>query len=194
MRARGLRRPPLIGMYWQIDNDSLARNSMNQKILNVLVLCTGNSARSVMGEALFNVLGKGRFVAYSAGSRPSGMIQPMAAELAAELGYDTSKLRSKSWGEFEGPDAPQMDIVITVCDNAAGETCPVWFGAPMTAHWGVDDPAAAEGDEATRRHAYMKAFAALRRRVELLLALPIEKLDRLVAEQHLRDIGRTPDA
>lgn len=156
---------------------------------NVLVLCTGNSARSVMGEALFNVLGKGRFVAYSAGSRPSGAIQPMAAELAAELGYDVSKLRSKSWDEFERPDAPTMDIVITVCDNAAGEACPVWLGAPMTAHWGVDDPAAVVGDESTRRHAYMKAFSELRRRVELLLALPVEKLDRLVVQRHLRDIG-----
>ncbi len=167
---------------------------MSDRPYNVLVLCTGNSARSVMGEALFNVLGKGRFVAYSAGSRPSGAIQPMAAELAAELGYDVSKLRSKSWEEFEGQDAPEMDIVITVCDNAAGEACPVWLGSPMLAHWGVDDPAAVEGDESTRRHAYMKAFTELRRRVELLLALPIEKLDRLVAEQHLRDIGRTQDA
>jgi arsenate reductase (thioredoxin) len=167
---------------------------MHDRPYNVLVLCTGNSARSVIGEALFNVLGKGRFVAYSAGSRPSGMIQPMAAELAADLGYDVSKLRSKSWDEFEGADAPQMDIVITVCDNAAGETCPVWLGSPMVAHWGVDDPAAVEGDESTRRHAYMKAFSELRRRVELLVALPIEKLDRLVTEQHLREIGRTQDA
>lgn len=167
---------------------------MSDRPYNVLVLCTGNSARSVMGEALFNVLGKGRFVAYSAGSRPSGKVQPMAAELAAELGYDISKLRSKSWEEFERPDAPQMDIIITVCDNAAGEECPVWLGSPMTAHWGVDDPAAVEGDDDTRRHAYVKAFAELRRRVELLLALPIEKLDRLVAERHLRDIGRNAGA
>lgn len=167
---------------------------MSDRPYNVLVLCTGNSARSVIGEALFNVLGKGRFVAYSAGSWPSGKVQPMAAELAAELGYDVSKLRSKSWEEFERPDAPQMDIIITVCDNAAGEECPVWLGSPMTAHWGVDDPAAVEGDEDTRRHAYVKAFAELRRRVELLLALPIEKLDRLVAERHLRDIGRNADA
>lgn len=167
---------------------------MSDRPYNVLVLCTGNSARSVMGEALFNVLGKGRFVAYSAGSRPSGKVQPIAAELAAELGYDISKLRSKSWEEFERPDAPQMDIIITVCDNAAGEECPVWLGSPMTAHWGVDDPAAVEGDDDTRRHAYVKAFAELRRRVELLLALPIEKLDRLVAERHLRDIGRNVGA
>jgi arsenate reductase (thioredoxin) len=163
---------------------------MTDHVYNILVLCTGNSARSVMAEALFNVLGKGRFRAYSAGSQPSGKVQPMAAELAANLGYDTAQLRSKSWDEFAAPGAPEMDLVITVCDNAAGETCPVWFGAPMIAHWGVDDPAAVEGDEDTRRHAYMKAFAELRRRVELLLALPIEKLDRLVAEQHIREIGK----
>jgi arsenate reductase (thioredoxin) len=163
---------------------------MNDRIYNILVLCTGNSARSVMAEALLNVLGKGRFHAYSAGSKPSGHVQPMAADLAAKLGYDTSNLRSKSWDEFAVPGAPQMDLVITVCDNAAGETCPVWFGTPMTAHWGVDDPAAVEGDDDMRRHAYMKAFAELRRRTELLVSLPIQKLDRLVVEQHIRDIGK----
>ena len=163
---------------------------MNQRTYNVLVLCTGNSARSVMGEALLNVLGKGRFRAYSAGSRPSGKVQPMAAELAAKIGYDTANLRSKSWDEFSGPDAPEMDMVITVCGNAAGEACPVWLGTPITAHWGVDDPAAVEGDEEMRRHAYVKAFAELRRRAELLAALPVEKLDRLVAEEKAREIGK----
>jgi arsenate reductase len=163
---------------------------MNDRVYNILVLCTGNSARSVMAEALLNVLGKGRFRAYSAGSKPSGAVQPMAADLAAKLGYDTTHLRSKSWDEFAAPGAPEMDLIITVCDNAAGEACPVWFGTPMTAHWGVDDPAAVEGDEDTRRHAYMKAFAELRRRTELLVALPISKLDRLVAEQKIRDIGK----
>lgn len=163
---------------------------MNDRVYNILVLCTGNSARSVMAEALLNVLGKGRFHAYSAGSKPSGAVQPMAADLATKLGYDTTQLRSKSWDEFAVPGAPEMDLVITVCDNAAGETCPVWFGTPMTAHWGVDDPAAVEGDEDTRRHAYMKAFAELRRRTELLVALPMSKLDRLVAEQKIRDIGK----
>lgn len=163
---------------------------MNPRIYNTLVLCTGNSARSVMAEALLNVLGKGRFRAYSAGSQPSGKVQPMAAELAANLGYDTAQLRSKSWDEFAAADAPQMDLVITVCDNAAGETCPVWFGAPMVAHWGVDDPAAVEGDEDKRRRAYTKAFAELRRRTELLVALPIETLDRLVVEQKIREIGK----
>ena len=163
---------------------------MTQRTYNILVLCTGNSARSVMGEALLNVLGKGRFRAYSAGSRPSGKVQPMAAELAAKIGYDTANLRSKSWDEFSGPDAPEMDMVITVCGNAAGEACPVWLGTPITAHWGVDDPAAVEGDEEMRRHAYVKAFAELRRRAELLAALPVEKLDRLVAEEKAREIGK----
>lgn len=163
---------------------------MSDRIPTILVLCTGNSARSVMAEALLNVLGKGRFRAYSAGSRPSGKIQPMAAELAETLGYDVSQLRSKSWDEFTGPDAPELDLVVTVCDNAAGEACPVWYGAPMTAHWGVDDPAAVEGDEDTRRRAYLKAFSELRRRVELFVALPVERLDRQAAEQRIRDIGR----
>jgi arsenate reductase len=163
---------------------------MNDRVYTILVLCTGNSARSVMAEALLNVLGKGRFRAYSAGSKPSGKVQPMAAELAEKLGYDISQLRSKSWDEFSAPGAPELDLVVTVCDNAAGEACPVWYGAPMTAHWGVEDPAAVEGDEDARRRAYMKAFSELRRRVELFVALPIDKLDRLVAEQKIREIGR----
>ncbi len=162
---------------------------MDHRPFRILVLCTGNSARSVMAEALFNVLGNGRFEAYSAGSKPSGRVQPMAADLAASIGYDTSRLRSKSWDEFSAPGAPELDLVVTVCDNAAGEACPVWFGTPMVAHWGVEDPAAVEGDEDTRRRAYLKAFTALRRRVELLAALPVEKLDRLVAEAKIRAIG-----
>jgi protein-tyrosine-phosphatase len=166
------------------------RPPMNERVYNVLVLCTGNSARSVMAEALLNVLGKGRFRTFSAGSRPSGRVQPMAAELAAGIGYDTANLRSKSWDEFSGPGAPELDLVVTVCDNAAGEACPAWYGAPMTAHWGVEDPVAVEGDEETRRRAYRKAFTELRRRVELFIALPIDKLDRLVAEQKIREIGR----
>jgi len=162
---------------------------MNQRIYNVLFLCTGNSARSVMAEALLNVLGNGRFRAFSAGSHPSGKVQPMAAELAARIGYDTSRLRSKSWDEFATADTPKMDMVITVCDNAAGETCPAWLGSPGTAHWGVEDPVAMEGDEDTRRRAYVAAFAMLRRRIELLLALPLDKLDRLAAQQQIREIG-----
>lgn len=157
---------------------------------NVLFLCTGNSARSVMAEALLNVLGAGRFRAWSAGSHPAGAVQPMAAELAAKIGYDPHQLRSKSWDEFEGADAPQMDMIITVCDNAAGESCPVWPGQPVTAHWGVPDPATVEGDEATRRRAFLEAFMILRRRIEPLLSLPLDKLDRLALQARARDIGQ----
>lgn len=162
---------------------------MTAPIYNVLFLCTGNSARSVMAEALLNVLGNGRFRAFSAGSHPSGRVQPMAAELAAEIGYDTARLRSKNWEEFAEPGAPVMDLVITVCDNAAGESCPVWLGGPTAVHWGVDDPAAVEGGEAVRRRAYLDAFAVLRHRVERLVELPLDKLDPLAAQQKIRDIG-----
>lgn len=163
---------------------------MTDRTYNVLFLCTGNSARSVMAEALLNVLGNGRFRAFSAGSHPSGAVQPMAAELAAELGYDTTRLRSKNWDEFAVPGAPVMDMVITVCDNAAGEACPAWLGGPTTAHWGVEDPVGAAGDEDARRRAFMEAFSVLRQRVELLLALPLEKLDGPAMQQQVRDIGR----
>lgn len=160
---------------------------------NVLFLCTGNSARSVMAEALLNVLGDGRFKAFSAGSFPSGKVQPLAAELAQAFGYH-APLRSKSWDEFAQPGAPAIDMVITVCDNAAGEVCPVWPGQPVTAHWGVPDPVAAEGDEEARRRAFEAAWLRLRRRIDLLLALPLEKLDRLALQQQLRAIGQTAAA
>jgi arsenate reductase len=159
---------------------------------NVLFLCTGNSARSVMAEALLNVLGNGRFKAFSAGSFPSGKVQPLAAELAQAFGYD-APLRSKSWDEFAQPDSPAIDIVITVCDNAAGEVCPVWPGQPVTAHWGVPDPAAIDGTEAERRRAFQSAWMMLRQRIDLLLALPLDKLDRLAMQQQLRAIGKTAD-
>ena len=159
------------------------------RIYNVLFLCTGNSARSILAEALLNVLGQGRFRAYSAGSHPSGRVQPIAAELAQSLGYPSEALRSKPWDEFAEAGAPAMDIIITVCDNAAGETCPVWPGHPSVAHWGVADPVAVEGSDDVRRHAYLDALTTLRRRVELLLALPPEKLDRLVAAHSLRQIA-----
>lgn len=162
---------------------------MNDRVLNVLFLCTGNSARSVMAEALLDVLGEGRFRAFSAGSQPTGRVQPLAAELAGKLGFDTAQLRSKSWDEFDGADAPAMDLIITVCDNAAGESCPFWPGQPVTAHWGVFDPAAVEGEERERRRAFVDAFNVLRRRVELLVALPLEKLDQLTLQAHARDIG-----
>lgn len=142
-----------------------------------------------MAEALLNVLGKGRFKAYSAGSFPSGKVQPMAAELAREFGYE-EPLRSKSWDEFSAPDAPVMDFIITVCDNAAGEVCPVWPGQPVTAHWGVPDPVAAAGPDDARRHAFQSAWATLRQRVELLLSLPVEKLDRMTIQRELRAIGQ----
>ena len=156
---------------------------------NVLFLCTGNSARSIMAEALLGVLGKGRFAAYSAGSHPTGRVQPFAAELATLLGYPPENLRSKSWDEYAKPGAPSMDFVITVCDDAAGELCPIWPGHPIAAHWGVPDPAAVVGADDVRRAAFRDAFVVLRRRVELLIALPIEKLDRLAREQELRAIA-----
>jgi protein-tyrosine-phosphatase len=163
---------------------------MNDRIYNVLFLCTGNSARSIMAEAVLNMLGAGRFRAFSAGSHPSGAVQPLAAELAQSMGYPAEKMRSKSWDEFAVDGAPEMDMVITVCDNAAGEACPVWLGHPALAHWGVPDPAAVEGDEDTRKRAFVAAYATLRRRIELLLALPMEKLDRLAAQASLREIGQ----
>ena len=164
------------------------------RIYNVLFLCTGNSARSIMAEALLNVLGADRFRAFSAGSYPSGQVQPMAAELSQSLGYPADRMRSKSWDEFAAPGAPEMDMVITVCDNAAGEACPVWLGHPALAHWGVADPVAVEGNDDVRKRAFVAAFAVLRRRVELLLALPLDKLDRLAAEAKLREIGQVGSA
>lgn len=158
--------------------------------VNVLFLCTGNSARSVMAEALLNVLGEGRFHAFSAGSFPSGTVQPIAAELAHAFGY-TEPLRSKLWDAFAQAGAPPIDMVITVCDNAAGEVCPIWPGAPVTAHWGVPDPVAVGGSDAQRRRAFESAWAMLRQRIERLLALPLEQLDRAGQQQALRAIGRT---
>ncbi|MEO5560897.1 MAG: arsenate reductase ArsC [Dokdonella sp.] len=158
---------------------------------NVLFLCTGNSARSILAEVLLGVLGKDRFVAYSAGSHPSGRAQPLAAELAVKLGYPAEKLRSKSWDEYAVDSAPKMDFIITVCDNAAGEMCPIWPGQPITAHWGVSDPATVEGSEEQQRAAFRDTYTTLRRRVELLLALPLEKLDHLARERELHAIAAT---
>jgi arsenate reductase len=162
---------------------------MNNRSHNVLFLCTGNSARSVIAEALLNVLGKGRFKAYSAGSFPSGKVQPIAADMAQAFGY-TEPLRSKSWDEFADPGAPSMDFVITVCDNAAGEVCPIWPGQPVTAHWGVPDPATVSGSEDVRRRAFQSAWLMLRQRIDLLLALPVDKLDRMAIQRELRAIGQ----
>lgn len=157
---------------------------------NVLFLCTGNSARSILAEATLGVLGAGRFNAFSAGSHPSGRVQPMAAEIALSLGYPQEKLRSKSWDEFSEPGAPVMDLIFTVCDSAANESCPVWLGHPATAHWGVPDPVSIEGSDDDRRRAFRQAYVTLRKRIELLLALPIEKLEKLELEQRLKSIGQ----
>ena len=158
---------------------------------NVLFLCTGNSARSILAEALIHhpSIGQGKFRGYSAGSHPTGEIHPFALELLGQYQLPAQGLRSKSWDEFSGPDAPHMDFVFTVCDQAAAEVCPVWPGQPMTAHWGVPDPAAVEGDEEARRRAFLDAHQVLRRRIELLAALPLEKLNGLALENKLREIG-----
>jgi len=165
---------------------------MSEKQYNVLILCTGNSARSVLGEVLFNVLGKGRFKAYSAGSKPAGKVNPGAIEWLQAHGHSIEGLRSKSWDEFAAPGAPEFDFVFTVCDNAAGEVCPVWYGAPMTAHWGIPDPAHIEGDEA-RRAAFNQAAEQLARRIQLFMSLPVEKLDKLALKEKLDEIGRIRD-
>jgi arsenate reductase len=159
--------------------------------LNVLFLCTGNSARSILAEAYLNAAGKGRFVAYSAGSHPAGRVNPFAIELLKKQGMAVQELRSKSWDEFARPEAPKMDLILTVCDNAAGEACPLWPGRPASAHWGVADPAAVEGDDERKRKAFFIAFSALRARIDALLALPAEKLDRRALKQKLDQIGRT---
>jgi Protein-tyrosine-phosphatase len=162
------------------------------KTYNILFLCTGNSARSILGEALVNHLMNhgGRFRGYSAGSHPKDEVHPLSLKLLAEHGVPAAGLRSKSWDEFAAPGAPAMDFVFTVCDSAAGETCPHWPGQPMTAHWGLPDPAAVEGDEATRMRAFRETLIALRRRLDLLAALPLDKLDRLSLSARLREIGR----
>lgn len=165
---------------------------MSEKTYNVLVLCTGNSARSIMAEALINTMGHGRFHAYSAGSHPAGAVNPFAVEQIAKVGYATDDLRSKSWDEFAEPGAPKMDFVITVCDKAAGEVCPVWPGQPISAHWGFEDPAAVEGDDESKRRAFAKIFRQITNRVRIFTSLPLEKLDRLAIKRELDDIGHTP--
>jgi arsenate reductase len=158
---------------------------------NVLFLCTGNSARSIMAESILNQLGGGQFVAYSAGSFPTGKVNPLALELLEENGIPTGDLRSKAWDEFATPGAPQLDFVFTVCDKAAGESCPVWPGRPMTAHWGIADPAAVQGTDAEKRHAFFIAFRELSRRIRIFTGLPLRSPDRIRLQERLDAIGKS---
>jgi arsenate reductase len=163
---------------------------MEDEVYNVLFLCTGNSARSIMAEALLNALGRGRFRAFSAGSHPTGRVHPLALEILEKVQLPIAGLRSKSWEEFARPGAPPLDFVFTVCDNAAGEICPVWPGQPMTAHWGVEDPAAFVGTEEERRGYFARIFGYLRNRILLFTCLPLDKLDSLSLQKRLEEIGR----
>ena len=165
-----------------------------QMPFNVLFLCTGNSARSIIAEAILNKIGAGRFRAYSAGSQPKGQVNPHTIALLKGLGFDTSSFRSKSWTEFAKPGAPKLDFIFTVCDNAAGETCPVWPGQPMTAHWGIPDPAEAQGTPAEIAQAFAVAYRMLNQRIGIFIALPIASLDQLTLQGRLRDIGRSSGA
>lgn len=173
----------------------LARNrfglqAMSDRPYNVLFLCTGNSARSILAEALVNRWGAGRFRGYSAGSHPKGAVHPVALELLQQMEFPTVDLRSKSWDEFAGPDAPRLDFIFTVCDNAAGELCPAWLGHPLTAHWGISDPAAVEGSDTDKRRAFREAFEGLEKRIKAFVDLPLASLDRQTLLRRLHDIGR----
>ena len=159
------------------------------KTYNILFLCTHNSARSILGEALASTHASGRFVGYSAGSTPGGKVNPFAAELALAMGYPQAQLRSKSWDEFAAPGAPQMDFILTVCDNAAGEACPVWPGHPATAHWGFPDPSAVDGSDDVKRKAFMDVMSGLKKRIDLLAALPLDTLDKLASQAALRKLA-----
>jgi arsenate reductase (thioredoxin) len=164
---------------------------MTDHVFNVLFLCTGNSARSILAECILNREGKGRFRAFSAGSHPKGQVHPFAIELLKKLNHPTAGLRSKSWDEFAAPDAPQLDFVFTVCDNAANEVCPIWPGQPMTAHWGLPDPAVAEGTEAEKHFAFADAYRMLLNRISIFTSLPMKSLDRLSLQKRLDEIGRS---
>lgn len=163
---------------------------MTDKTYNVLFLCTGNSARSIMAESLLNTLGKGRFQAYSAGSHPGGSVNPFAIELINSIGFQDN-LRSKSWDEFAVADAPHMDFVITVCDKAAGEVCPFWPGQPMTAHWGFQDPAAAEGTDEQKRQVFARVFREIKTRLDIFLSLPLAKIEKIALKRELDNIGKS---
>lgn len=168
---------------------------MTDKTYNILFLCTGNSARSIIAEAILNRVGRGKFKAYSAGSHPKGEVHPFTLQLLKGLNCDTGFARSKNWDEFAAPGAPQMDFVFTVCDSAAAEACPVWPGQPMTAHWGLPDPAAAEGTDAERHLAFDEAYRMLNNRISIFVSLPMTSIDKLALQKRLHEIGRdTPKA
>ena len=163
---------------------------MAERVYNVLFLCTGNSARSILAEAMLNKDGQGRFRAFSAGSQPKGQLHPLALQTLQESDYSTDGLRSKSWNEFAAPQAPQLDFVFTVCDNAAGEACPLWPGQPVTAHWGIEDPAAVEGAEIERKRAFVTAQRYLKNRIAAFVALPLGSLDQVALSSKVREIGQ----
>ena len=165
---------------------------MAERIYNVLFLCTGNSARSILAEVLINRWGQGKFKGFSAGSHPKGEVHPLALELLQSWGLPTKELRSKSWDEFAQPGAPNLDFVFTVCDNAAGEVCPHWSGQPMTAHWGMEDPATVEGPDAQKRRAFLQAASALESRIKIFASLPLRTLDRIRLQERVDAIGKTP--
>ncbi|TXN47373.1 arsenate reductase ArsC [Methylobacterium sp. WL7] len=167
---------------------------MPDHVFNVLFLCTGNSARSILAESMLNKDGKGRFRAFSAGSQPKPDVNPMAVQVLRETEYPTEGLRSKTWDEFAGPDAPVMDFVFTVCDNAAGEACPYWPGQPVTAHWGIEDPAAVEGTDLERKTAFVTAQRYLKNRISAFVALPISSLDQVALSAQVREIGQQAGA
>jgi arsenate reductase len=167
---------------------------MSEKVFNVLFLCTGNTARSILAEGILRSEGIGRFRAYSAGSQPKGAVNPFAVETLEAFGYATDGLNSKSWTEFAASDAPQMDFIITVCDNAAGEACPVWPGHPATAHWGIEDPAAVEGSDIEKRKAFNLAFKYLKNRIDLFLATPLSQLDKMATQKRLAEISKVEGA
>lgn len=164
---------------------------MSEDPFNVLFLCTGNSARSIIAEAILNRLGSGRFKAYSAGSQPKGEVHPFTIDLLKKMNHDVTGARSKSWDEFAVPGAPKMDFVFTVCDQAAAESCPIWPGQPMTAHWGLPDPAAAEGTEAEKRYSFADAYRMLTNRISIFVNLPLVSLDRLSLQKRLDEIGKS---
>ena len=165
---------------------------MTNKIYNVLFLCTGNSARSIMAEALLTTMGKGRFKGFSAGSHPGGVVNPFAAEKVKETGYPIENLSSKSWDEYAQSDAPKMDFIITVCDNAAGEVCPIWPGQPISAHWGFEDPAAAQGSDEDKRRVFEKVYRQIMSRVHGFLSLPLAMLEKSAIQHEIKGIGNTP--